>query len=85
MACGSGKTFLSYWISVRELKFNKIFIVVPSLYLLSQVYEVYRKETQYDEIKYHFILVGSDMDDKKDELMCSFKHTTDKYIIKKEL
>jgi predicted helicase len=35
MACGSGKTFLSYWLSVRELKCNKIFIVVPSLYLLS--------------------------------------------------
>lgn len=82
MACGSGKTFLSYWLSVRELKYDKIFIVVPSLYLLSQVYDVYKKETQYDEIQYHFILIGSDMDDKKDNL---FKHTTNKSNIEKEL
>jgi len=84
LACGTGKTFVSYWISIRELKCNSIFIVVPSLYLLSQTYETWMKETQYDKDKYHFILIGSEMD-KKNDLLCEYKPTTDKHKIVKEL
>jgi len=84
LACGTGKTFLGYWISMRELKCEKIFIVVPSLYLLSQTYETWIKETQYDDDKYHFILIGSDMDNK-DDLLGEYKPTTDKIKIKNEL
>jgi predicted helicase len=84
LACGTGKTFLGYWISIRELKYNKIFIVVPSLYLLSQTYETWMKETQYDKEKYHFILLGSDMD-KKDDMLSEYKPTTNIDTIKKEL
>ena len=53
---------------------NKIFIVVPSLYLLSQTYESWYKETQYDKEKYTFVLIGSDLD-KNDEIHCEYKLT----------
>lgn len=84
LACGTGKTFLGYWISIRELQCDKIFIVVPSLYLLSQTYETWMRETQYDKEKYHFILVGSDMDNKEN-FICEYKPSTDINKIKKEL
>lgn len=83
LACGTGKTFLAFWSVVRELHFDKIFIVVPSLYLLSQTYETWIKETQYDDDKYHFILIGSDMDNK--DFLCEYKPTTDENIIENEL
>lgn len=84
LACGTGKTFLGYWISIRELHCDKIFIIVPSLYLLSQTYETWMRETQYDKYKYHFFLVGSDMDNKED-FICEYKPSTDVNKIKKEL
>jgi predicted helicase len=92
LACGTGKTFIGYWLSIRELKYDKIFVVVPSLYLLSQTFETWMKETQYDkqnesiseDNKYHFILIGSDMDNKED-LLCEYKPTTDIKKIRKEL
>jgi predicted helicase len=73
LACGTGKTFLSYWVTIKELKLNKIFIVVPSLYLLSQTYEVWQRELQNND--YNFILIGSDMD-KKEDLICEYEPTT---------
>lgn len=84
LACGTGKTFISYWLSTKELGYTKIFIVVPSLYLLSQTYETWMMETQYEKDKFHFILIGSDMDNKE-ELLCEYKPTTDKNKIKEEL
>jgi predicted helicase len=69
---------------VKELGYTKIFIVVPSLYLLSQTYETWMMETQYEKDKFHFILIGSDMDNKE-ELLCEYKPTTDKNKIKEEL
>lgn len=84
LACGTGKTFLGYWIGTRVLQYDKIFIVVPSLYLLSQTYETWMRETQYDEDIYHFILVGSDMDNKED-FICEYKPSTDVNKIKNEL
>jgi predicted helicase len=82
LACGTGKTFTGYWLSVRVLKMDKIFIVVPSLYLLSQTYETWYKETQYDDKKYNFLLIGSDLD-KNDEITCEYNLTTDMSVIKK--
>jgi len=82
LACGTGKTFLSYWVTIKELKLNKIFIVVPSLYLLSQTYEVWQKELQTNE--YNFILIGSEMD-KKEDLLCEYEPTTDIDKIKEEI
>ena len=84
LACGSGKTFLGYWLGVREFGYDKIFIVVPSLYLLSQTYETWIKETQYDTRKYHFLLIGSDMD-SGENMSCEYRPTTDPNTIGNEL
>ena len=81
IACGTGKTFLAFWVTIKEMKLTKIFIVVPSLYLLSQTFEVYQRELQNDE--FHFILVGSDMDDK--DFICEYTPTTDVNDIKKQI
>lgn len=80
LACGTGKTFVGYWLSIRVLKMNKIFVVVPSLYLLSQTYETWYKEMQYDEEKYDFLLIGSDLD-KNDEMICEHNLTTNEKTI----
>lgn len=84
LPCGSGKTFVAFWTFVRELKYDKIFIVVPSLYLLSQTHDTWIKETQYDKDKYHFLLIGSDMD-TKDNILCTFRPTTDEKRISKQI
>jgi len=51
---------------------------------LSQTYETWMRETQYDTHKYHFILIGSDID-KKNDILCEYKPTTDKNKIIDEL
>jgi len=81
IACGTGKTFLAFWVTIKEMKLTKIFIVVPSLYLLSQTFEVYQRELQNDG--FHFILIGSDMDDK--DFICEYTPTTDVNDIKKQI
>ena len=81
IACGTGKTFLAFWVTIKEMKLTKIFIVVPSLYLLSQTFEVYQRELQNDN--FHFILIGSDMDDK--DFVCEYTPTTDVNDIKKQI
>lgn len=81
IACGTGKTFLAFWVTIKEMKLTKIFIVVPSLYLLSQTFEVYQRELQNDG--FHFILIGSDMDDK--DFVCEYTPTTDINNIKKQI
>jgi predicted helicase len=81
IACGTGKTFLAFWTTIKEMKLNKIFIVVPSLYLLSQTFEVYQRELQNDN--FHFILIGSDMDDK--DFVCEYIPTTDITDIKSQI
>jgi predicted helicase len=81
IACGTGKTFLAFWVTIKEMKLTKIFIVVPSLYLLSQTFEVYQRELQNDG--FHFILIGSDMDDK--DFICEYTPTTDVNNIKSQI
>ena len=51
---------------------------------MSQTFEVWITEMQDDKDKYHFILVGSDMD-KKNDLSCKYRPTTDKNKNIKEL
>ena len=84
LPCGTGKTFLGYWTFKKILKCKNVFIVVPSLYLLSETYETWQKELQNSKSKYHFILIGSDMDKKKG-LLCEYKPTTCIKNIKLEL
>ena len=84
LPCGSGKSFIGYWNAIKILKCNKIFVVVPSLFLLSQVYELWATEIAYDsENNYHFILIGSDMENK--DILCEYKPTTNIDTITHEL
>lgn len=71
LPCGTGKTFLGYWTFRHILNASSVFIVVPSLYLLSETYEFWQREMQYDVIPSHFILIGSDIDK-----MCEYTPTT---------
>ena len=82
LPCGTGKTFISYWASIHILGCKKIFIVVPSLYLLSETYEMWAKQIHDPSIKY--LLIGSDID-KKDGINCEYKITTDIDDIKEQL
>jgi predicted helicase len=82
LACGTGKTFISYYFSVLMSKFNKIFIVVPSLYLLSQTYRSWLMDLQSNSLDYDFLLLGSDLE-KKDE--GGHILTTDKNVVKNML
>ena len=60
MSCGTGKTKTTQSID-KDMKTNKTLILVPSLYLLSQIYKEWSTEYFNDKtIKY--LLVGSDMD-----------------------
>lgn len=82
MPCGTGKTFVGYWSAIKELNCDKIFIVVPSLYLLSETYVSWITELQYIKPQYKFTLIGSDIDNRN---RCEYKPTTDIKQIKKNL
>ncbi len=56
MPCGTGKTLVSYWIAMEQKHKMLICVAVPSLYLLSQVYDTWSSQLT----KYKFLLVGSD-------------------------
>ena len=66
MPCGTGKSLVSHWIAQSIFHFDKesdddadrsvICIAVPSLYLLSQIYNTWVNE--YDNC--YYLLVGSD-------------------------
>ena len=58
MACGTGKTLVGYWISER-LKNNRVCVVVPSLYLLSQTYSKW-----VEMLETNYLLIGSDAEIK---------------------
>jgi superfamily II DNA or RNA helicase/ribosomal protein S20 len=59
MPCGTGKTLVCYWISQVLEDHERICIVVPSLYLLSQTYKT------WCEMKTgNYLLVGSDAEVK---------------------
>lgn len=76
--CGTGKTFLGFWIAIHTLKCNRIFIIVPSLYLLSETYEMWASQLYNAHFKY--LLICSDID-KKYCINCEYNVTTDKTAI----
>ena len=88
MACGTGKTLVSYFIWER-LKVKKTIIAVPSLYLLSQIYSDYMREIQIKGIKINTILIGSDADvdikDNKGLLLTTNKGEIDEWITKRDM
>lgn len=61
IACGVGKTLMSYWI--HKILNPKITLIgVPSLYLLSQFFKEWVFESNADNYNVDFLLVGSDVD-----------------------
>lgn len=82
LPCGTGKTFIGFWATVKILNCNTIFVVVPSLYLLNETYGTWIKESQYISPQYDFTLIGSDIDNRND---CEYKPTTDVEVIKTNL
>lgn len=84
MPCGTGKSLMGLWIA-KKLNAKKIFISVPSLYLLSETFETWAKEYAGNgEEKISFLLIGSDVDDGKREI-CEFILTTDEDTILEKL
>ena len=63
MPCGTGKTLVAYFVT-KKMGFTKIFIVVPSLYLVSTCYESWHRESYLDNDKFNYLLVASDADIK---------------------
>lgn len=61
MACGSGKTLTSYWIS-RRLHSDRTVIFVPSLQLLSQFYIDWVNQSFAEKKIINYVLIGSDAD-----------------------
>lgn len=59
-ACGTGKTLIAYW-SVIEGKYKNIMVLVPSLYLLSGIFDSWKRESIAQNIQIDFLLVGSDV------------------------
>lgn len=59
MPCGTGKTLVCYWIADKLDDNKRICIVVPSLYLLSQMYNILVELKEYK-----YLLVGSDAEVK---------------------
>jgi predicted helicase len=80
MPCGTGKSIISYNID-KEMKNTKTLVLVPSLYLLSQIYNTYSRESYNSKVKY--LLVGSDADDENKQFVKDIDYTTDQTIINK--
>lgn len=83
LPCGTGKSLMGVFTAINILNYTKIFIVVPSLYLVSETYETWIKQLHKDK-KFTYLLIGSDID-KKGDLLCEYKITTNKDEIKKQL
>lgn len=58
MACGTGKTKTSYWIS-RQLQSKHIIVVVPYLEILNQIITVWSKMSTADRIWTHAGIIAS--------------------------
>jgi len=81
MPCGTGKTLVCYWI-YEKLKLNNVCISVPSLYLLSQVYNTWSE--MKNNCKY--LLIGSDAEIKEQPdtglILTTDKKEIQKFLIK---
>jgi len=74
MPCGTGKSLMGVFTSINSLNLSKIFIVVPSLYLLSETYETWLWQL-YEKNKFKFLLIGSDID-KEEKIINEYILTT---------
>lgn len=82
LPCGTGKSLMGVFISsINILKSTKVFIVVPSLYLLSDTYETWSRQL-YNDKRFKFLLIGSDLDEKDNIQQCEYKLTTNEDEIK---
>lgn len=61
LACGAGKSLISYWID-QKLNNNISLFLVPSLNLLSQFYSDIVNQSYAEKQKLKFLLIGSDVD-----------------------
>jgi len=78
LACGSGKTYISY---KAISKHKKNLVLVPTLYLLTQNFKEYAKYTNSN-----ILLIGSDMQKiEENEININFELTTNPEIIQKFL
>ena len=81
MPCGTGKTLVCYWI-YEKLNLNNVCIAVPSLYLLSQVYNTWSE--MINNRKY--LLIGSDAEIKEQPdiglILTTDKEEIQKFLIK---
>ena len=81
MPCGTGKTLVCYWI-YEKLNLNNVCIAVPSLYLLSQVYNTWSE--MKNNCKY--LLIGSDAEIKEQPdtglILTTNKKEIQKFLIK---
>ena len=59
MACGTGKTLTSYLIHTIQ-KSTKTIIFVPSLYLLTQFYKNWHRQSYLENKYVRFLLIGSE-------------------------
>jgi len=75
LPCGTGKTIIGLFTAIDILNSNSVYIVVPSLYLLSETYETWAKQL-YGNKDYVFLLIGSDID-KKEDIDSEYSLTTD--------
>jgi len=65
MACGTGKTLASYWITCA-ISLGRTVIFVPSLQLLSQFYSDWTNQSYAEEKNLKYVLIGSDADVEDD-------------------
>jgi len=86
MPCGSGKTLLGFWINTN-LNCGKTFIAVPSLYLASTTYEVWKLQMNAHNKHIKFLIIASDIDTELDydvnqndhkqhKISCNYEITT---------
>lgn len=60
LPCGSGKTLITYW-ALDKLKYKKVLFLVPSLYLLSQVGDVFLSQSLQENKPFKHLFVGSEI------------------------
>lgn len=60
-ACGTGKTLIGFWTAERLMS-QRTLIIVPTLVLLAQTYDRWRKELRSRGLPVEFLLVGSEED-----------------------
>ncbi|ARF12629.1 superfamily II helicase, partial [Klosneuvirus KNV1] len=90
LPCGSGKTLISYWL-ISMMNYKKVLFLVPSLYLLSQVGDVFLSQSLEEGKELKHLFVGSDIKlneklfdtDTINMFKKNLVHQDDKAVIKK--